>query len=154
MFVAVAVTVVLPTGKERGEVITVVPILYTTVGAGGPVTVTFCPKETVAAQVFVAAVPLRLVAVTTGTLFGVATAELCPLAQPALLLLTVYVPAAVTVIEVVVAPVLHRIDPPGATESVELPQLLTTVTMGCVPSSEATPDPGALVHPFTVRVTV
>jgi hypothetical protein len=34
---AVQFTVVVPTGKVYGEVITVVPILYTTVGAGIPV---------------------------------------------------------------------------------------------------------------------
>ena len=40
IFVAVQFTVVVPTGKVYGEVITVDPILHSTVGAGVPVAVT------------------------------------------------------------------------------------------------------------------
>ena len=65
-------------------------------------------------------------------------------------------PAAVTVMEEVVAPLLHNKDPVAVVESVELPQLFTTVTTGVagVVLGAAILLPGALVHPFTVVVTV
>jgi hypothetical protein len=58
----------------------------------------------------------------------------------------------------VVAPVLHNNDPvkPEAVNT-ELPQLLTTLTAGVATAAftgAAMPLPGALVHPFTVCVTV
>ena len=62
----------------------------------------------------------------------------------------------VTVIEAVVAPLLHNIVPPVGIDKVELPQLLTTVTTGAagpVPGA-AIPEPAALAHPPTVLVTV
>ena len=62
-----------------------------------------------------------------------------------------------TVIEEVVAPVLHKSDPANdPAVNVELPQLLTTVTVGAgtFAFGAATPLPGLLVHPFTVCVTV
>ena len=59
--------------------------------------------------------------------------------------------------EGVVAPLLHNIVPPAGIDKVELPQLLATVTSGVtielVPAA-ATPVPAALIHPFTVLVTV
>jgi hypothetical protein len=66
---------------------------------------------------------------------------------------TVYVPAVLTVMEVVVAPLLHNKVPVNADAvNTELPQLLTTVIVGAtgiVPGA-ATPLRVALVHPFTV----
>jgi hypothetical protein len=61
----------------------------------------------------------------------------------------------VTVIDDVVAPVLHSNDPVAVVLSVELPQLLTIFTIGVeiVPGA-AVPLPAALVQPFTVVVTV
>ena len=57
--------------------------------------------------------------------------------------------------EAVVAPLLQRIVPPVGIESVELPQLFTTVTTGvAVTVGAAVPVPGELVQPFTVLVTV
>jgi hypothetical protein len=56
----------------------------------------------------------------------------------------------------VVAPVLHKSEPVAVVESVELPQLLATVTTGVdgVVLGVAVPVPGKLVQPFTVVVTV
>ena len=63
-------------------------------------------------------------------------------------------PAAVTVIEGVVAPVFHNNDPVNdPAVNVELPQLFTTLTVGAgtlALSGAALPLPGALVEPFTV----
>ena len=69
LFVAVTVTVVVPTENERGDVITVVPILYTKVGDGEPVTVTFGPKLIDVLQLFKVAELLILLAVTVGAVF-------------------------------------------------------------------------------------
>ena len=67
-------------------------------------------------------------------------------------------PAAVTVIEAVVAPVFHNKDPENdpAVNRVLL-QLLVTVTVGAGTLEfigAATPLPGELVHPLTVCLTV
>jgi hypothetical protein len=66
----------------------------------------------------------------------------------------VYTPPVVTVIDAVVAPVLHNNDPvnPEAVNT-ELPQLLTTSTAGAGTTDvmgAAVPLPEMLVHPFTV----
>ena len=102
--------------------------------------------------------PQLLTTVTTGVAgvaFGAATPDPAALVQPLTVLVTVYVPGVVTLIEAVVAPLLHRIVPPAGIDRVELPQLLTTVTTGVtVEPGAATPDPAALVHPLTVLVTV
>ena len=65
-------------------------------------------------------------------------------------------PAVVTVMDEVVAPLLHNKAPVAVVESVELPQLFTTVTTGVagVVLGAAVLLPGALVHPFEVVVTV
>ena len=65
-------------------------------------------------------------------------------------------PAEVTVIEGVVAPVFHNKGPvKDPAVNVELPQLFTTVTVGADTfNGAASPLPGLLVHPFTVCVTV
>jgi hypothetical protein len=130
LFVAVILTVVVPEGNMRGDVITVVPILYTTVGAGVPVTVTFGPNVTDALQLFNVVDTLILVAVIVGILFGAATPEPEALVQPLTVRVTVYVAAVVTVMEAVVSPVLHSIVPPVGIDKVELPQPFTTVTVG------------------------
>ena len=102
--------------------------------------------------------PQLLTTVTTGVAgvaTGAATPEPAAVIQPFNVLVTVYVPGAVTVMEAVVAPLLHKIVPPAGIDKVELPQLLTTVTTGVgVETGAATPDPAALVHPLTVLVTV
>ncbi len=61
-----------------------------------------------------------------------------------------------TVTDDVVAPVLHNNEPVAEVESVELPQLFTTVTAGVagVALGAAVPLPAALVHPSAVIVTV
>jgi hypothetical protein len=93
---------------------------------------------------------------------GVAKGAAMPLPgellHPFTVWVTVYVPAVLTVMEVVVSPVLHNNAPvnPVAVKT-ELPQLLATITPG-VDTEEfngaAIPFPGKLVHPFTVCVTV
>ena len=64
-----------------------------------------------------------------------------------------YVPAVVTVMDDKVAPLLHNKEPvkPEAVNT-ELPQLLTTVTVGAagVVFGLAMPLAVVLVHPFTV----
>jgi hypothetical protein len=68
------------------------------------------------------------------------------------------VPAVVTVIDVVVAPVLHNkvpVNDPAV--NTELLQLLVTETVGAGTfglTGAATPLPAELVHPLTVCVTV
>lgn len=153
-FVAATLTVVLPTGKDLGEVITVVPILYTNVGLGVPVTVTLEPKATDALQLFKAADILMFDATIPGTVFGAAVPDPATLVHPFSVLLTVRMPGVVTVIDAVVAPVLHSIVPPAGIDNTELPQLLTTVTIGARPFGAATADPTALIHPLTVLLTV
>ena len=67
-------------------------------------------------------------------------------------------PATVTVIVGVVAPVLHNNEPVNdSAVNVEVPQILTTVTVGADTlefKGAATPLPGELMHPLTVCVTV
>jgi hypothetical protein len=69
---------------------------------------------------------------------------------------TVYVPPEVTVIDGVEAPVDHNKVPGAVVDNTELPQLFTTVTVGVLGTARgaATADPGALVQPETVVVTV
>ena len=67
--------------------------------------------------------------------------------------MTVYVAASVTVIEGVVAPLLHnKVPVKSVAVNTELPQLLTTVTVGAggIATGADVPLPAALVHPFTV----
>ena len=62
----------------------------------------------------------------------------------------------VTVIELVDSPVDHNNVPAAAVVRTEFPQLSTTLTEGVAGTATgvATPDPGALVQPATVAVTV
>ena len=91
-----------------------------------------------------------------GMAFGAAVAEPGALAHPLIVLFTVKVPAVVTVIEGVVAPLLHNIVPPAGIDKTELPQLFTTVTTGVcgIAFGAAIPWPSGLVHPPTVLVIV
>ena len=94
--------------------------------------------------------------VGAGTLetIGAATPLPVALVHPLTVCVTVYVPEAVTVIEVVVAPVFHNKDPvKDPAVNVEPPQLFTTFTTGAdgtaftvsVAALELT-EPEALVH--------
>ena len=73
----------------------------------------------------------------------VTLAEPAALAQPPTVLLTVYVPPVVTVIEAVVAPLLHNMVPPVGIDKIELLQLFTIVINGvAVTTGAAMPEPG------------
>ncbi len=97
--------------------------------------------------------------VTTGAdgiAFGAATPLPEGLVQPFTVCVTVYVPAVVTVIDEVIASVLHNKEPVNdVAVNVELPQLSTTDTMGADGRAfgAATPLREGLVQPFTVWVT-
>ena len=68
-----------------------------------------------------------------------------------------YAPAAVTVIDGVVAPLLHNNDPENdPAVNTELPQLSATDTVGAagIVLGAAVPLPAALIHPSIVWVTV
>ena len=97
---------------------------------------------------------LVTVTVGAGTLTGAAISLPGALVHPLTVCVTVYVPATVTVIDAVVAPVFHNKDPVNdPAVNVELPQLFTTVTIGAGTFDvigAATPLPGALVQPLTV----
>jgi len=105
-------------------------------------------------------VPQLSTTVTTGAdgiAFGVATPLPEGLVQPFTVCATVYVPAVVTVIDEVVAPLLHNKEPVNdVAVNIELPQLFTTVTTGAdgIACGAATPLPEGLVQLFTVCVTV
>ena len=106
-------------------------------------------------------VPLQLsTTVTTGVdgvAFGDATPEPAALVQPFEAEVTLYVPAEETVIDDVVAVLLHNKLPVAVVDKVDVPlQLSTTVTTGVdgVVFGDATPEPAALVQPFTVCVTL
>ena len=92
-----------------------------------------------------------------GIAFGAATPLPEGLVQPFIVWVTVYVPAVVTVIDEVVAPLLHNKEPVNEVAvNVELPQLSTTDTIGAdgISFGAATPLPEVLVHPFSVCATV
>jgi hypothetical protein len=105
-------------------------------------------------------VPLQLLTtVTTGVAGGVLGAAIPlpdALVQPFTVWVTVYVPALVTVILGVTAPVLHNSVPAAVVDNVEDPQLSDMVTAGAagVDLGAAVPLPDALVQPFTDWVTV
>jgi hypothetical protein len=93
-----------------------------------------------------------------GIALGAATPLAGVLVHPLIVCVTVYVPAVVTVMDDVVAPLLHNKDPVNdPAVNMELPQLFVTVTVGVVAeelNGAATPLPGKLVHPVTDCVTV
>ena len=100
--------------------------------------------------------PQLLVTFTTGAgttvLLGSAVPVPGVLVQPLTVCVTVYCPADATVIDGVVAPVLHNNEPvkPDAV-STELPQLFTTDTFdgAGIGFGDAVPLAAPLVHPFT-----
>ena len=106
--------------------------------------------------------PLVAVAVRlldkAGVGFGAAVPDPAGLVHPFTVWVTVYVPAVVTVIEAVVAPVLHNNEPVNdPAVSTLLLQLLVTDTLGAATvevMGAAMPLPVALVQPFTVCLTV
>ena len=103
--------------------------------------------------------PQSLTTVTTGAagvVFGAAVPLPDALVQPLTVWVTVYVPALVTVMLGVTAPVLHSSVPAAVVDNVDDPQLSATVTAGVagVDLGAAVPLPDALVQPFTVWVTV
>jgi len=87
--------------------------------------------------------------------FGTAVPVPAELVQPSAVAVTEYVPADVTVMLEVVAPVLHRRDPAAVVDKVDDPQLFTTVTAGVagIVLGAAVPLPEGLVQPLTVVVT-
>ena len=92
-----------------------------------------------------------------GVVLGAATPLPAALLQPFTVDVTVNVPAVVTVILAVVAPLLHNRLPAALVESIEVPlQLFTTATPGVegVVFGAAMPLPALLLQPFTVEVTV
>jgi len=106
-------------------------------------------------------VPLQLLATFTigvdGVVFGAAVPEPASLIQPLTVWVTVYVPALLTMMEAVVAPVLHNNVPDAVVDKVDVPlQLLTTFTIGVsgVVFGAAVPEPASLTQPSTVWVTV
>jgi hypothetical protein len=90
-----------------------------------------------------------------GIVFGAAVIEASELVHPPTVCVTVYVPALVTVIEAVVAPVDHNRFVPVAVNT-ELPHPSTPETVGAagIVFGAAVTEAGALVHPPTVWVTV
>jgi hypothetical protein len=105
-------------------------------------------------------VPQLSTTVTTGVdgvVFGAATPEPAALVQPLTVVVTVYVPADETVIDDVVALLLHNKVPVAVVDKVDVPlQLSTTVTTGVdgVVFGDATPEPAALVQPMNNCVAV
>ena len=106
-------------------------------------------------------VPLQLFTIVTtgsvGVVFGAAVPLPGKLVQPFTVVVTVYDPAVLTVMEGEAAPVLHNNVPEAAVDKVDVPlQLSVTVTTGAVGVvfGAAVPLPGKLVQPFTVVVTV
>jgi putative N-acetylmannosamine-6-phosphate epimerase len=105
-------------------------------------------------------VPSQLLTIVTigadGVFLGAAATEPGKLVQPFTVCATVYVFAVDTTIEGVVSFVLHNKLPVAAVDNVDVPQLLTNVTVGADGAvfGAADPEPGRLVQPFTVCVTV
>jgi len=100
-----------------------------------------------------------LLTVTTGAggiVLGAAVPLPGRLVHPSTVVVTVYVPALVTVMLELDSPVLHSRDPAAVVDKVDDPQLFTTLTDGVAGTvlGAAVPVPGGLVHPLTVAVTV
>jgi putative N-acetylmannosamine-6-phosphate epimerase len=105
--------------------------------------------------------PLQLLTTFTigvaGVVFGAAVPEPAKLVQASTVCVTVYVPAMLTIMEEVVAPVLHNNVPVAVVDNVEVPlQLLTTFTVGVagVVFGAAVPKPDSLIQPFTICLTL
>ena len=92
-----------------------------------------------------------------GIIFGADVLLAGELVHPPTVCVTLYKAALVTVIDVVVALLLHINDPPKlAAVNTELPQLFTILIVGVVGTVRGAdiPLPPELAHPFTVCVTV
>lgn len=91
---------------------------------------------------------------TTGTSLGADVPLPGKLVHPlTAVCVTVYVEASVTVIDEVVAPLLHNNEPVKfSAVNIELPQLFVTSTVGAegTASGEEVPLATGLTHPFTV----
>jgi hypothetical protein len=87
-----------------------------------------------------------------GNAFGAAIPEPAILVQPLTVCVTVGVQAVVTVMERVLAPVLHNKDPVAVVDKIDEPQLFATVTRGLAGNAfgAAVPGPVVLVQPLTV----
>ena len=116
------------------------------------------PVKVVAVNVELPQLSTTVTTGADGIVFGATTPLPEGLVQPFSVCVTEYVPAVATVIDEVVAPLLHNKGPVNEPAvNVELPQLSTTDTVGADIfkfNGAATPLPGRLVHPFTVCVTV
>jgi len=78
-------------------------------------------------------VPQLFTTVTTGVdgiAFGAAVAEPAALTQPFTVCVTLYDPAFATIIDAVVAFVLHNKVPVAPVDNIDVPQLSATVTVG------------------------
>jgi hypothetical protein len=94
---------------------------------------------------------------TTGFVLTVTAVSAEVAEQPAVLVaVTEKLPAEVTVIDDVVAPLLHDNDPVALVDKVVDPQLFVTTTTGvaCAAFGAEVPVPAPLTQPFTVCVTV
>lgn len=90
-----------------------------------------------------------LIVGVNGTAFGVAIAEPCALVQPPIVCITVYVPALVTVIDEVAAPLLHNKVPVAVVDKVDEPQLFEIVITGTGTASGCVIVTGTdAVHPL------
>ena len=97
-----------------------------------------------------------MVVVFVVEIIGAATPDPAALVQPSTVCVTVYVPAAVAVIDEVISVVLHSNVPVAVVDNVVPSQLFTKVTVGVagVVFGAANPEPAELKHPFTIVVTV
>ena len=91
-----------------------------------------------------------------GIVLGDTIADPGALVQPFTVCVTLYDPGVSTVMLLVVSPLIHNKEPGAVVDKVELPQLFETVTSGVagVTSGAATPEPGWLLQPSAVWVTV
>jgi hypothetical protein len=106
-------------------------------------------------------VPLQLFTTVTtgvaGVVLGAAVPLPAKLVQPFTVAVTVKLPAVLTVMADVFAPLLHSKVPVAVVDSVDVPsQLFTTDTTGIAGAflGAAVPLPAKLAQPFTVLVTV
>jgi len=97
-----------------------------------------------------------VVVVTVAATFGTALPLPAGLVQPFTVCVTVRIPEVVTVMEGVVAPVLHNNVPDAEVARVDVPQLFATVTAGTPGDTfgAALAEAWALMHPLTVCFTV
>ena len=76
-----------------------------------------------------------------GNAFGAAMEEPYELAQPFTVVFTLYIPAELTVIDGVIAPVDHNKAPGTVVDNIELEQLFTTFTKGVAGALLANSEP-------------